>query len=71
MTDPTADLTYYAEPPWEPIPAGVQKGYLVVRNGDEATTEVADMALIHDGEGHAVGQIDHSTWRRAEIVDDS
>lgn len=63
------DLDFYAEPPWEPKPAGVQSGYLVIRCGDEMTAEVADMALIHDGEGNAVPQIEHGTWRHVEIVD--
>jgi hypothetical protein len=66
-SDPAADLTFYAEPQ-HPKPAGVSPGYLVIRRGGSA--EVANMAMLHDGEGNAVGQIDHSTWRHAEIVED-
>jgi hypothetical protein len=69
ITDPTTDdLTFYASP-WEPKAAGVQKGYLVLRYGDSAEAEVADMALLHDGDGRAVGQIEQDTWRHMTIVE--
>lgn len=34
------------------------------------SAEVVNMAMLHDGEGNAVGQIDHTTWRHAGIVED-
>lgn len=58
--EPGADLTYYREPD-EPRPAGVSPGYLVLRSG--GVTEVANFAMIHDGEGRWVGDVDQDSWR--------
>lgn len=63
--EPATDLTYQATE--EPPAAGVSNGYVVLRNGDEA--DVAEAALLHDGDGGASVQIDHTTWKRTVIRD--
>lgn len=64
--EPAADLTFYRE---EPKSAGVSPGFIVLRRGGEAA-EVANMSMIHDGEGHWVGDIDHDSWRTVEVRDE-
>jgi hypothetical protein len=68
---PVEDLTYYAEPiVRSPKEAGVEPGYIVIRSSDEPTAEVARAAMLHDGEGNAVVQIDHDSWQHGTIRGD-
>lgn len=66
---PLADLVAYTHPLTPPA-AGVAKGFLVVRQGDSAWVQAAEMVLLHDGEGRAAGDIDHTTWRTTRITGD-
>lgn len=62
--EPFGDLTYYVE---EPVPpAGVSTGYLVIQYGTDLA-EVATVAMIHDGEGRWVGDVDKDSWQLATI----
>lgn len=61
------DLMFYEE---KPLPAGVQSGYVVYQTGDGKAVEVADAALLHDGEGGGTLAVDNSTWRSGEITTD-
>ena len=63
---PAADLTFYRE---EQRPAGVSPGYLVLSRFGQAV-EVANIAMLHDGEGNWVGDIEPDSWRRVELEGD-
>lgn len=64
-------LVYYKEPERTyPTPAGVAPGYLVLRS-HWFGARVANCAMLHDGEGRFVVDVDEDTWQDAEIVDNS
>lgn len=66
-------ITFYKEPErTEPPAAGVSPGYLVARaEWLETGARVAKCAMLHDGEGKFVVDVDTETWQDATIVDDT
>lgn len=68
---PVGDLTFYREPTWPPKDAGVEPGYLVIWSEGAAACRVIPAALLHDGEGRFVTQIDQAGACDGTIADDS